>query len=503
MTGFFGILGALVRRALGDRRANVAPIVAILAPTLILLGLGTTDAAIGLDTKNDLQSATDAASLAVAHAVLVNANATEASLQTIAQAVLNNDFPNKSKPPTITAFHVCAPVQNDCKSGTTTLPSDTVTMNTSAQALCTLCLSGGSSKTITGSSQTVIGFSKTMQINIVMDSSASMIVGSTATDVTTISNWVSAHWTSVKVGDPSPCYSGSSPCPRTCPPGGTTCYTADNPPCAFACHDEGSATTTADINTGLTNAHTAGATTRFDVMTSAATQLINYVASLATSSTLLAKNTYVFNVLSFDTALHSYGTTNMTSSAALTAVSSVSPGLDTWLATDMNSLVTQVGSSGTGASSSSPLKFVILVTDGLQSDRNNNWGCTFGKDTAWGYVNPVWPNSSSTVCTSGGYAGPINTGTCQTMKNNGVVLAVLETPYVPLTGQSPDVGPYERTVRTTIYPGGSGTGSTISAALQACASSGYYFQATSSAQISTGFLQLTNQFLQHSTYISQ
>ena len=493
MIGFFGILGALVRRALGDRRANVAPIVAILAPTLILLGLGTTDAAIGLDTKNDLQSATDAASLAVAHAVLVNANATETSLQVIAQSVLNSDFPNQTTHPTIATFHVCAPVQNDCKSGTTTLPSDTVTMTTSAQALCTLCLSGGSSKTITGSSQTVIGFSKTMQINIVMDSSASMIVGSTTTDVTTISNWVSKNWTSVKVGDPGSCYNGGS----------GTCLTADNPPCAFACHDEGSNTTAADIKTGLTNAHTAGATTRFDVMTSAANQLINYVASLATSTTLLAKNTYVFNVLSFDTALHSYGATNMTSSAALTAVSSVVPGLDTHLSTDMTSLVTQIGSSGTGASSSSPLKFVILVTDGLQSDRNSNWGCTFGKDTTWGYVNPVWGASSSTVCVSNNYAGPINTATCQTMKNNGVVLAVLETPYVPLTGQSPDVGPYERTVRTTIYPGGSGTGSTISAALQACASSGYYFQATSSADISTGFLQLTNQFLQHSTYISQ
>ena len=40
-------------------------------------------------------------------------------------------------------------------------------------------------------------------------------------------------------------------------------------------------------------------------------------------------------------------------------------------------------------------------------------------------------------------------------------------------------------------------------ALQACASNGYYYQATSSSQIATGFLQLTNQFLEHSTYISQ
>jgi Flp pilus assembly protein TadG len=477
-----GAVRKLIRRILGDRRGSVAPIVAILAPTLILLGLGGADAAIGVDVRSDLQSATDAAALAVAHAVLTNANATETSLQATAQAVLNNDF--KGAAPIITAFHVCAPVQNDCKSGTTTLPNDTVTLTASAQALCTLCLSGGSSKTVYGTSQTVIGFSKTMQINIVMDSSASMIVGSTSADVTTISNWVSAHWSSVKPGDPGPCYNGGS----------GSCGSSDNPPCAFACHDVGGNTTAADIATGLTNAHSAGATTRFDVMTSAANQLITYVASLATSNTLLAKNTYVFNVYSFDTALHSYGTTNMTSTAAQTAVSSVTPGLDTWLSNDMTSLISTIGSSGTGASSASPLKFVILVTDGLQSDRNNNWACaSSGHDPAWNY---------SPTC-YGGYDGPISTSQCQSIKNNGVVLAVLETPYVPLTGQSPNVQPYEKTVRHTLYPGGPGSTSAISTALQTCASTGYYFQATNSTQISTGFLQLTNKFLQHSTYISQ
>ena len=501
MTGALRMLAALIRRALGDRRANVAPIVAILAPTLILLGLGTTDAALGLDTKNDLQSATDAAALAVAHAVLANANTTEVSLKATAQAVLKADF--KGATPTIVTFQVCAPVQNDCKSGTSTLPTDTVNITTSAQAMCTLCLSGGASKTVYGQSQTVIGFSKTMQINVVMDSSASMIVGATTADVNTISAWVSKNWSSVKVGDPAPCYNGSSPCPRNCSPG--ACYTADNPPCAFACHDVGSNTTAADITTGLTNAHTAGATTRFDVMTSAATQLVNYVASLASSNTLLAKNTYVFNVYSFDTALHTYGTSNMTSAKALTAVSSVTPGLDTHLSTDMTTLISTIGSSGTGASTSSPLKFVILVTDGLQSDRSSNW-CSgqVSDNTGWGYTNTINPGSS-TVClnTSNDYAGAISTTQCQTLKNNGVVLAVLETPYVPLTGQTPDIGSYERTVRTIIYPNGPNTTSVVSTALQACASSGYYFQATNSTDISTGFLQLTNKFLQHSTYISQ
>ena len=89
------------------------------------------------------------------------------------------------------------------------------------------------------------------------------------------------------------------------------------------------------------------------------------------------------------------------------------------------------------------------------------------------------------------------------MKNNGVILAVLETPYVPLTGQDPNVAPYEKTVRKVIYPGGPASPSVVSAALAACASPGYYFQAVNSAQIASGFVALTDEFLSRSAVIAQ
>jgi len=482
-SGVRGWLIACAARFARERRASVATISALVFPIIVMIALGGTDVAMALNAKENLQNATDAASLAVAAATVQNPNTAEATLKATALAVLTSDFPGGTT--AITGFHVCAPVQNDCTSGTTTLTMNTVNMTTTAQAPCTLCIGGGSTKQVAASTTTVIGFGSTIQLNVVMDSSASMIVGATTTDVTTISNWVSANWNSVKPGDPGPCYNGGS----------GSCGSSDNPPCAFACHDVGGSTTSANIATGLTNAHTAGATTRFDVMTSAATQLVSHVQTEATSNVTFAKNTYVFNIYSFDTTLHQYGSTNMSYTAATTAVGTVTPGLDTYLSTIMSTLITTVGSNGTGASTTSPLKFVILVTDGLQSDRNNNWNCATsnGYDSAWNY---------SPTCI-GGYDTAISSTQCQSLKNNGVVLAVLETPYVPLTGQSPDVQPYEKTVRHTIYPGGSGSASVISSALQSCASTGYYFQATNSSQIATGFLTLADKFLEQSAYISK
>jgi hypothetical protein len=210
----------------------------------------------------------------------------------------------------------------------------------------------------------------------------------------------------------------------------------------------------------------------------------------------------MFNVMSFDTSLHSWGTANTTSYAsAQSAVSAVTPGLDTHMSTVLNQLVTSVGSSGNGTSAATPLKFLILVTDGLQSDRNNNWGCqSWGYDSAWNW--PTRANRNQTVCFNG-YATTISQSTCTQFKNNGVVLAVLETPYVPLTGQSPNIAPYERTVRHVIYPNGPNSQSAVSTALQGCASPGYYYQATDDSQISTGFATLTDKFIANSAYIAK
>ena len=59
-------------------------------------------------------------------------------------------------------------------------------------------------------------------------------------------------------------------------------------------------------------------------------------------------------------------------------------------------------------------------------------------------------------------------------------------------------------MRHVIYPGGPSTPSVVSsAALQACASAGYYYQANNSSDIATGFATLTDKFIANSAAIAK
>jgi Flp pilus assembly protein TadG len=507
----FAALRRFARRFAGDKRANVLIMFGLMLPLLLAIVAGGIDFSYAQGAKNALQDAADAASLAVSAEVVLHPNDTVAQLQAVAAAALAADDRNGAV--TITTFQVCAPVaqSSNCSGG---LSNNTVLVAVQASATCIpvpiptmVCQGSPPAMLVSASTTTVIGFGATLQLNVVMDTSASMIVGATPDDVQGIINWTGAtttttshgvttttytNWAKIKPNDPPPFNTGGN----------------DNPPCAFACHDIDSATTPADVAQGLVNAHLAvnptsaqPVETRFDVMISAAQALVNHVQTLSQSTTTLAKNTYVFNIYSFDTSIRQFGSSNIGFQPALTAVSQVSPGLDTYLDNAMSTFAGtgqySIGANGTGASTASPLKFMILVTDGLQSDRTLDWqSCTSRKtDVLWG--------NFPQACFAGGFAAPLNTANCTKLKNEGVVLAVLETPYVPLTGQDPHNVPYEGNVRHTIYPGGPGTPSTVSTALAACATTGYYFQAVNSSDIATGFTTLTDKFLQHSARILQ
>ena len=58
-------------------------------------------------------------------------------------------------------------------------------------------------------------------------------------------------------------------------------------------------------------------------------------------------------------------------------------------------------------------------------------------------------------------------------------------------------------MRHNIYPNGPNAPSAVSTALQSCATTGYYYQASSSAAISSGFTSLTDKFLASTAYVKQ
>ncbi|MGH7017504.1 MAG: TadE/TadG family type IV pilus assembly protein, partial [Caulobacteraceae bacterium] len=413
----------------------MAILFALLLPVLALFIAGVLDVSFALNARTQLQDSNDEAGLATSEALSQNPNLTIAQLKSVAQSALAANFPG-AVAPTITDFHVCAAVQNDCTDNGVTMTMGTIKLASSAPAACVLgsivpmfCV-GGSTQTVNADTLATVRTGKTLQINLILDSSASMIVGATTTDVNTIAQWVSNNWSAVEPLDPAPSYP-----------------TGDQPPCAFACHDLQGNTTNADIAMGLTNAKAAGATTRFDVMINAAQQLIYHVQT-ESQDPQNASDTYLFNIYSFDTVLTQYGhnkgkgkacqpnnpkmNVDLSFGQALNAINCVSPGLDTYIDDALTTLASSVGTNGTGNSASSPVKFVIIVTDGLQSDRSKNWNCSYVMDPAWNY----------NTC-EGGFDAPIDTTACQTMKDNGIIVAVLETPYVPLTGLDPPIAPYE------------------------------------------------------------
>ena len=518
-------------RRLGDRRGGVALIFALLVPVLFLFMVGVIDLSQEMTSRNHLQDATDAAALAVAATDAETPSSTEAALKTVATNILAADFPptsNTNGTPIITAFVLCTTDQTaDCGSGGVT---NTVKITTQVRAPCWaplvlpgVCTSDGQTQLLTATNTTNIGLPTSIQMSFVLDVSGSMIVGSMPQDVQDVITWnrTQANWASLTDSE------GSIDC-------------------AFACHDEGngngsthpttSGAANSDMDWGITNAHAAGATTRYDVMLKATSAAIGTVQTTVTNNSQLAKNSYYFNIYSFSDNLTkawsaSASQPNDWSDAAAAVTRANLPvGLDTHFAS-LQPLTTSAWAGGTGNSYTSPTRVVFLVTDGLESDfysdftsyNANSCGTGPTVNTAWSSLasGKTWncAGSSSQGWTGhyypNNYAAPISASLCSAIKANGITLAVLETPYVPLTGQSPviPVGgyngefyPYEQFVRPVIYPNGPNTSSTVSAALKACATNSTLYQQVDTTDpngVQAGLQNLVNTYLASNAFLKQ
>ncbi len=117
----------------------------------------------------------------------------------------------------------------------------------------------------------------------------------------------------------------------------------------------------------------------------------------------------------------------------------------------LNDLITNIGD---GSGTASPKPFVFLITDGAQ-------------DPQYQLGNGSWTGSN--------HATTLDTSNCAAMKSRGVTVAVLYVPYVPIPNP------------TTIWNNEDGFANAnipaIPASLQACASPGFFFTASTPTDI--------------------
>jgi Flp pilus assembly protein TadG len=144
----------------------------------------------------------------------------------------------------------------------------------------------------------------------------------------------------------------------------------------------------------------------------------------------------------------------------------------------MNSFITSVG---TGASSSNALPYVFIVTDGsqdYQTQSGGNWG-----SQNWTATSAVPYQNSATVI-------PPNTVTstdyCTTIKNRGITIAILYIPYQPIANPNSSFANNEDGYANANI-------ANIPAALQTCASTNFFYTASTPAAIQNALLAMFEQ----------
>jgi hypothetical protein len=155
--------------------------------------------------------------------------------------------------------------------------------------------------------------------------------------------------------------------------------------------------------------------------------------------------------------------------------------------------------SGNGSSLVSPLEFLFLVTDGVEDEPVSS--ASGSGDPADQPASYQPPNNQPNIANSLG--GNVNSGRlislidtsgtsiCTTIKNRGIKIAVLYTPYMPVTNNAfynQWIGATSTSLNNNnpvdpndpTDPASNGIG----IALKACASPGFYYQVTPTTGIS-------------------
>jgi len=231
-------------------------------------------------------------------------------------------------------------------------------------------------------------------------------------------------------------------------------------------------------NTPVTSCSAAGTASCIQLRADAVGYAVNALLSTAAASEQIT-NQFKVGLYPFIENLYSYFplTTNLTgtgSGTITTAASQLATLLDTGVNSNLGSggthfenafpsMNTLISSVGTGASSSSPLPYVFLITDGSQDSQvqwNGNWS---GSNNA--------TVMDSTLCT--------------TLKNRGITIAVLYIPYETIQNPT-SFANGEDYAANAIIPN-------IPTALQSCASTNFFYTANTPSDITSALVTMFEQ----------
>jgi hypothetical protein len=248
--------------------------------------------------------------------------------------------------------------------------------------------------------------------------------------------------------------------------------------CAFACHESDPAADDLGNPKGEDNytlAQNLGVVTRVENMATATSALMTTAADTeqANNATYqMAIYTFDYNGLNTIYAPSNLPSSNLT--AAATAASTINvlevysnnyltktnqnSDTDTNFETAMTAVNTLMPNPGTGSSNSTPQEVLFIVSDGVDDEVNSS-SCSQPLD--------------GTRCQQ-----PFNTAMCTTVKNRGIMIAVLYTEYLPL--------PTNSWYNTWISP----FQSTLASNMENCASPGLYFEITTDGDITAAMQTL-------------
>ena len=259
--------------------------------------------------------------------------------------------------------------------------------------------------------------------------------------------------------------------------------------CAFSCHDgENHTVNGVKYNTNYAYSSAKNVELRADVLLDAVEEVLKTIEDLDPSGTRIRVGLYRLATTTTQTLAPTFSMATVRTALAKTSnnLTSASSTDGTYFDVGLTALAPMVGSNGDGTTEAKPLKLVMMITDGVQSSRS---------------MVLTSPETRRRVT-------PLNPAWCDKVTQNGATFATVYTTYLPIPtdwGYNATVGATMASSVWTTYWGGKLNPSApanitrrdyLPIALSDCATSADYFmQATDATEITSSLNTLFSRYL--------